>query len=91
MMFNGVFKYSVVYAAVGGLSIILSAVYTLKMIQCVFYGELTDKTSGATDVSSALRWALIALIPLILVLGVYPAPLLDLAKQSVDYLTQLTR
>jgi NADH-quinone oxidoreductase subunit M len=80
MMFNGVFKYNVIYAAVGGLSIILSAVYTLKMIQRVFYGALTEKTSGATDVSSSLRWGLIVLVPLILVLGVYPAPLLDLAK-----------
>jgi len=52
---------------------------------------LTDKTSGATDVSSSLYWGLIVLVPLILVLGVYPAPLLDLAKESVDYLIQLKR
>jgi NADH-quinone oxidoreductase subunit M len=91
MMFNGLFKYSVVYAAIGGLSIILSAVYTLNMIQRVFYGELSDKASGASDVSSAPRWVLMLCVAIILILGVYPAPLLDMVNTSVDFLIQLKR
>jgi NADH-quinone oxidoreductase subunit M len=91
MMFNGLFKYNWIYAAVGGLSIILSAVYTLKMIQHVFYGSLNDKTAIASDVSGGVRFVLIVLVPLMLVLGVYPAPLLELVKDSADYLIQLKR
>lgn len=91
MMFNGLFKYNLIYAAVGGLSIILSAVYTLNMIQRVFYGSLNDNTSIASDVSGGVRMVLIILVPLILVLGVYPAPLLEMVKDSVDYLIQFKR
>ncbi|MFN9711289.1 MAG: NuoM family protein [Bacteroidota bacterium] len=86
LMFNGLFKYNWIYAAVGGLSIILSAVYTLRMIQQVFYGELNERTAAVTDVSSAIKWVLIILIPVILVFGVYPAPLLSLVKDAVDVL-----
>jgi NADH-quinone oxidoreductase subunit M len=91
MMFNGLFKYNLTYAAVGGLSIILSAVYTLNMIQRVFYGALNEKTTLASDVSGGVRIVLIILVPLILLLGVYPAPLLEMVKDSVDYLIQLKR
>jgi len=91
MMFNGLFKYNLIYAAVGGLSIILSAVYTLNMIQRVFYGSLNDRTSIVSDVNGGVRLVLFILVPLILVLGVYPAPLLDMVKDSVDYLIQLKR
>jgi NADH-quinone oxidoreductase subunit M len=86
MMFNGLFKYNVVYAAVGGLSIILGAVYTLRMIQQVFYGDVSDKTASVTDVTTGIKWALIILIPVILILGVYPTPLLDMVQDSVQYL-----
>ncbi len=86
MMFNGLFKYNFTYAAVGGLSIILGAVYTLRMIQQVFYGEVSDKTASLTDVTSGIKWALIILIPVILILGVYPKPLLDMVQDSVQYL-----
>ena len=86
MMFNGLFKYNVVYAAVGGLSIILSAVYTLRMIQHVFYGEVKITTANVGDVSGGLKWGLLLLVPVILVFGVYPAPVLNLVKDSVQFL-----
>ena len=86
MMFNGLFKYNVVYAAVGGLSIILSAVYTLRMIQHVFYGAVNEKTALANDVSASMKWVLIILVPVILVFGVYPAPLLNMVTDSVAFL-----
>jgi NADH-quinone oxidoreductase subunit M len=86
MMFNGLFKYNVVYAAVGGLSIILSAVYTLRMIQQVFYGELKETTAHAGEVTGGLKWGLLLLVPVILVFGVYPTPMLDLVKDSVQFL-----
>ena len=87
MMFNGMFKYNWIYAAVGGLSIILGAVYTLRMIQKVFYGELSAKTAAISgDVGSGIKWALIILIPVVLVFGVYPKPLLDMVQDSVQFL-----
>ncbi|MFX8903146.1 proton-conducting transporter membrane subunit, partial [Acinetobacter baumannii] len=39
LMFNGLFTYNVWAAAIAGVSIILGAVYTLNMVQKVFYGN----------------------------------------------------
>ncbi|MBU6158156.1 MAG: NADH-quinone oxidoreductase subunit M [Bacteroidetes bacterium] len=89
MMFNGLFKYNLIYAAVGGLSIILSAVYTLRMIQHVFYGEVKVATANVADVMGGLKWGLLLIIPVILVFGIYPTPMLNLVKDSVAFLLSL--
>jgi NADH-quinone oxidoreductase subunit M len=91
LMFNGLFNYNLVYAAIGGLSIILSAIYTLRMIQHVFFGAVAEKTAAVGDVSASIKWVLMILVPVIIVLGVYPAPLLNMVKESVDYLIQIKR
>src|SRR5205085_2766442 len=64
LMFNGVFasevtKYNIVFTAVALLSIILSAVYTLNMIQKVFYGNTNQLTHDTTEVSMNTRLALV--------------------------------
>jgi NADH-quinone oxidoreductase subunit M len=89
MMFAGVFnsaatKYNFVFAAVAGISIILSAVYTLNMIQKVFYGNTTTLTSQGRDIRPNETMVLGVLVILIIVFGVYPQPLLELSAQTVD-------
>jgi NADH-quinone oxidoreductase subunit M len=47
MMFNGIFtststKYNVVFAVLAMISIILAAVYTLNMVQKIFFGQTND-------------------------------------------------
>ena len=89
MMFNGIFgsevtKYNIVFATLAGLSIILAAVYTLRMIQKVFYGNTNTLTATATDIHINERLALGAIVVLILVFGIYPQPLLDLTNGFVD-------
>jgi NADH-quinone oxidoreductase subunit M len=46
MMFGGLFKFNIWYTAFAGLSIILAAVYTLNMVQKVFYGETSSMHRG---------------------------------------------
>ena len=52
LMFTGIFtsnvsQFNYIYTAVAGFSIILSAVYTLNMIQKVFYGNTNGLTASA--------------------------------------------
>jgi NADH-quinone oxidoreductase subunit M len=81
LMFAGLFQYNPWLALLAGLSIILAAVYTLGMIQKVFYGERSELTQ-VKDLGSAEAIALIAIITMILVAGIYPGPLMQLGASE---------
>jgi NADH-quinone oxidoreductase subunit M len=83
LMFNGLFQHNIWMAAAAGISVILAAVYTLNMVQKVLYGNTSALTENATDIKSNVRWVLIVLAIGIIVLGVYPQPMLNLAKDTV--------
>jgi NADH-quinone oxidoreductase subunit M len=90
LIFNGIWnsisQYKIVFAAVSGLSIILAAAYTLRMIQRVFYGATNTLTEAAHDIRINERVALGIVVLIILVFGVYPQPLLDMTNGFVDNL-----
>ena len=83
MMFSGLFKFNMWFAAVAGISIILAAVYTLNMVQKVFYGEANSITGNMQDISFNQKFILSVLVVFIFVFGVYPQPILDLTKDTV--------
>ncbi|BAV08957.1 NADH dehydrogenase subunit M [Filimonas lacunae] len=84
MMFNGLFRYNIWLAAVAGISIILAAVYTLGMVQKVFYGELAPAAANATDSNISVKLVLALLAIGIIVLGVYPQPVIQLTNDTVQ-------
>lgn len=89
LMFTGVFtsnvsKFNYIYTVVAGLTIILSAVYTLNMIQKIFFGNTNSITSSAKDIGYNEKIALGVLVAAIVVIGIYPKPLLELTQPTVD-------
>lgn len=83
MMFTGIFtstlsKYNFLFTVLALLSIILAAVYTLTMIQKVFFGPLNERTANAVDIRFNEKLALGILVILIFTFGVYPQPLLNI-------------
>lgn len=83
MMFSGLFKFNMIYTAVALVSIILAAVYTLNMVQKVFYGEANAVTNAVQDISLNQKLVLSVLVVFIFLFGVFPQPLLDLTKDTV--------
>lgn len=83
MMFAGIYQYNVWMAVVAGLSIILAAVYTLNMIQKVFYGDKNVALENVEDISLNQKLALGLIVIMIFAFGVYPQPMIDLAKEGV--------
>ena len=83
MMFNGLFKFNFWFTAVAGLSIILAAVYTLNMVQKVFYGEANAITINMQDITFSQKFILAVLVLFIFLFGVYPQPIFDLTKDTV--------
>jgi NADH-quinone oxidoreductase subunit M len=91
LLFNGVYsstatQYNVVFTVVAGLSIILSAVYTLNMIGKVFFGNTNALTSNAVDIRLNEKFVLVVIVLLIVVVGVYPRPVLELTKETTDFI-----
>ena len=91
LMFNGIWnstvaEYKIAFTAIAGLSIILSAVYTLNMIRKVFFGNTNPLTEKAYDAFSNERFALVVIVLIIFAIGVYPQPLLNLTDGFVDQL-----
>jgi NADH-quinone oxidoreductase subunit M len=84
MMFNGLFRYNIWVAAVAGISIILAAVYTLGMVQKVFYGNTVPRTEHAVDSDLSVKLMLVIVTVVIIVLGVYPQPMIQLTNDSVQ-------
>ena len=91
LLFNGVYsstatQYNVVFTVVAALSIILSAVYTLNMIGKVFFGNTNALTEKGVDIRINEKIVLAAIVVVIVVVGVYPRPVLELTKETADFI-----
>ena len=89
LMFNGIWsstvtKYNVVFTVLAALSIILAAVYTLNMIQKIFFGPVNELTEKTHDIRFNEKLAIGSIVVLILVFGIYPQPLLNLTNGFVN-------
>ena len=83
MMFSGIFtsklsQYNIAFTVLALVSIILAAVYTLTMIQKVFFGPVNERTANATDIRFNEKLALGILVIIVFAFGVYPQPLLNI-------------
>ena len=84
LMFNGLFQFNSWMAGIAGVSIILAAVYTLNMIQKVFYGNTVEKTKDVVEIGFHAHLAMGILVAMVLVFGLYPQPLIELTKDTVN-------
>ncbi|HTJ11052.1 MAG TPA: NADH-quinone oxidoreductase subunit M [Dinghuibacter sp.] len=83
LMFDGLYQFNVWYMAFAGLSIILGAVYTLRMVQMVIYGKENALTSTMPDLKLNQKLMLAGITILIIVYGVYPEPLFRMTEETV--------
>ncbi len=86
LLLMGVYNYNIWYAAVAGLTIIFGAVYMLRLYQRVMLGNTNDATVGFPDIEGAEKLILFIVCILIVAIGVYPKPLLDLSGPAVSEL-----
>jgi len=71
------------------LGIILGAAYMLWLFQRVFMGTMKEKwESVLTDITMREGFALGLLAVVVLALGVYPAPMIDMMKTSVNHFVE---
>ncbi len=88
LMFNGLFEYNKLYAAFACIGIILSAVYMLNMVQKVFFGASNALTENAQPIDMRQKIVLSVIVITILILGIYPGPILGLTQSTVTDILQ---
>lgn len=83
LLINGVYQYNAWYAALAGLTVILGAVYMLRAYQKIMLGERRDSNITFGSIATSDKITLLIVCAVILVFGVYPKPLNDIAEEAV--------
>jgi NADH-quinone oxidoreductase subunit M len=81
----GTFTRYEVYAILATVGIILAAIYILWMYQRTMTGPVRDEVASMPDLRARELWAVGPLIALVIVLGVYPKPVLDVINPAVHH------
>jgi NADH-quinone oxidoreductase subunit M len=77
------------YAFLAAMTLILGAAYTLWLVKRVIFGNVTnDHVSHVEDVNAREFIMMAILAVAVLALGLWPAPLLEVMKPSVEHLVQ---
>jgi NADH-quinone oxidoreductase subunit M len=86
----GTFTRYKVAASLATAGIVLAAIYLLWMYQRTMTGPVAEKVAGMSDLKPRELLAVAPLIALIIALGVYPKPVLDIINPAVQHtMTQI--
>jgi NADH-quinone oxidoreductase subunit M len=86
LLLAGVFEYNGWLGAVAGLTIILGAVYMLRLFQKSMFGTRSVVTEQFADLSISERAVLVPLVIMVFWIGLYPATFLQLTEPTVSQL-----
>jgi NADH-quinone oxidoreductase subunit M len=84
LLIYGTYQYNTYLGAAAGLTIILGAVYMLRMYQKTMLGETNALTAGFTDLTLSEMLVFAPIITAIFVFGVYPKPIMDMVQPTLD-------
>jgi NADH-quinone oxidoreductase subunit M len=93
MLLSGLFSFHPAFAALGGLTVIFSAVYMLWMYQRVMFGK-TESVASTAEFNDLGRNEMLILIPLVILvfwIGIYPDTFISVAEPAVADILSLIR
>jgi NADH-quinone oxidoreductase subunit M len=83
LVFLGAFPVYRVVTMVSAVGIIIGATYVLWMLQRVFLGPLNQKYANILDINARELATVIPLAAIVIFIGVYPAPFINMVKTSL--------
>lgn len=89
LLLMGVYQWNMYAALFAGLTIILGAVYMLRLYKNVFFGEISETSKSISSMTMMETIMSYKLIALIIVLGIFPNLLLNLSAPAVTKLLNL--
>ena len=83
------FKVNFWYAFLAATILVLGAAYTLWMVKRVIYGDVANDNVAALDDLNAREFIVLAILAVsVLLIGLWPAPLVDMMNVSIEHLLQ---
>jgi NADH-quinone oxidoreductase subunit M len=82
LLLMGLFKYNLSASLIAGLTIIFGAVYMLRSYQRIMLGPSNEATSQFADIDGTEKLVLIIVCTLVIAIGIFPQPLLDISDSS---------
>jgi len=83
LLINSLVQYKFIVGAVAGLTTILGAVYMFRAFQASVLGEVAASVKNFIDLTTQEKIVLYPIVILIVLIGVYPTPLLSLSESAV--------
>ena len=85
----GTFRVNAWYAVAAAATLVLGAAYTLWMVKRVVFGAITrDEVAELRDIKTRETLFLMCLAIFVILIGVWPAPMLDVMHTSVNQLIE---
>ncbi|GAA3443648.1 NADH-quinone oxidoreductase subunit M [Planomonospora venezuelensis] len=84
MVLIGTYERYAIPAIIGALGVILAAIYILWMYKRTMNGPTAESVKGFTDLDGREKWVVAPLIAVIIALGFFPKPVLDVINPAVD-------
>jgi NADH-quinone oxidoreductase subunit M len=89
LLLKGIFEHNIIVGGIAGLTIILGAIYMLRMVQKSMFGAENSITSTFPDLTFSEKATLFPIVFLIIFFGIAPNILLKLTEPAVDQLLHL--
>jgi NADH-quinone oxidoreductase subunit M len=89
LLLMGLYQYNLWAAVIAGLTIIFGAVYMLRAYQHIMLGESNKVTAAFADLDFTEKMVLYTICGLIILIGVFPQPILNLTEPAVNSLLQV--
>ncbi|MDF2431582.1 MAG: NADH-quinone oxidoreductase subunit [Mucilaginibacter sp.] len=86
LLLSSIIQWNIWMVAAAGLTMIFGAVYMLRMYKQVMQGETNALTITFTDISGSETLALSIICALIIIIGIYPQPILHISEAAVHNL-----
>lgn len=84
LLLLSVYSFNIWAAGIAGLTIIFAAVYLLRLYKDVMQGTLNDLTASFKDISGSEVIVLSVVCALVILIGVYPDPILHISESAVN-------
>lgn len=90
-IFRGAWASMPLYTILACIGLVVTALALLKLYSKVFNGPLNPQLANTSDLPIASRefMAIAPLIVILIILGLYPAPIMDLANQTITALVRV--
>jgi NADH-quinone oxidoreductase subunit M len=89
MVILAAFKANAWFAFLAGTTLVLGAAYTLWLVKRVIYGEVANEHVAALKDLNGREFLVLSVLAIgVLLLGLWPAPLLDVMRSSTQHLAE---